>query len=189
MRLKKINAILGLLLMAACLTHIVLEMYHVLSGGEPQAYLKVTARICGMIAILHVLISIGMIFFIHDKKGLGAYPRKNMETLIQRISGLLMIVLLPFHIRISQIISADQERGTGVFILCIAVMVLFYLTVFLHIAVSFTRALITLGVITSRRKKDQLDMTVRVIMGLGFLASSILMTWAYSQLPGTGGGV
>ena len=67
-------------------------------------------------------------------------------------------------------------------------MILFYLTVFVHIALSFTRALITLGAITSRKKKDQLDVVLRVITGLGFLASSILMTWAYSQLLGTGGG-
>ena len=188
MRLKKINAILGLLLMAICLTHIVLEIIDGLSGWEKQTYVAMTARICGTIAIFHVLISIGMIFFVHDKKGLGAYPGKNMGTLIQRISGLMMIILLAIHVRLSQIISAHQEEETGFFILCITVMILFYLTVFVHIALSFTRALITLGAITSRKKKDQLDVVLRVITGLGFLASSILMTCAYSQLPGTGGG-
>ena len=87
MRLKKTNAVLGLLLSAVCLTHVVAEVGNGITHGALQSQNQIIARICGTIAILHVLISCYMLFISHEGKHMNQYPRENASTLLQRIRG------------------------------------------------------------------------------------------------------
>lgn len=191
MKLKKLNAVLGLLLAAVCLTHITLEVYYGTTLKDILKLLKLTAHICGGICFTHALISVYMVFFVHERPKRGtAYPKENIQTLIQRLSAAAMFILLFFHTMLSKMLTTHRENGLWFFIICITVAILFFATVFLHISVSFTRALITLGLITSRETQRKIDRVLWVLMILGFLAASILLTRAYYHLfnlPNTGG--
>lgn len=187
MKLKKINAVLGLLLSAVCLTHVVGEVWNGMTYGALNSQNQILARICGVIAILHILISCYMLFISHEGKRMNLYPRENASTLLQRISGILMIIFLAFHVGVLNALAGHEGRDAGFFILRTAIAILFYGTVFLHISVSFSRALITLGVITSRTTKRRLDRILWVIMGLGFIAASVLITYSYGTFYFNGG--
>ena len=191
MKLKKLNAVLGLLLAAVCLTHVTLEVYYGTTLENILKLLKLTAHICGGICFTHALISAYMVFFVHERpKRSTTYPKENIRTVIQRWSALLMFILLSFHTMLSKMLTTHRENGLWFFIICIAVAILFFATVFLHISVSFTRALITLGLITSRETQRKIDKVVWVLMVLGFLAATILLTRAYYHmfnLPNVGG--
>ncbi len=187
MVLKKINAVLGLLLSAVCLTHVVAEVCNGLNHGSLASINQIIARICGTIAIFHVLISCFMIFISHEGKKMNQYPRENMSTLLQRLSGLLMIFFLFFHIGLLQALADHQGQDLLFFILRTSAAILCYGTVFLHIALSFSRALITLGVLTSRDTKRRLDRILWVILGLGFITASILITYSYGTFYFDGG--
>jgi len=187
MRLKKTNAVLGLLLSAVCLTHVVAEVGNGITHGALQSQNQIIARICGTIAILHVLISCYMLFISHEGKHMNQYPRENASTLLQRISGILMIIFLAFHVGVFNALAGHEGRDAGFFILRTATAVLFYGTVFLHISLSFSRALITLGILSSRETKRRLDRILWVILGLGFIAASVLITYSYATFYFNGG--
>ncbi len=182
MGLKKINAVLGLLLSAVCLTHVVTEVCYVVVGGDVWTHLQIIAKICGAIAILHILISCYMIFISHEGKRISPYPRENMSTLLQRISGFLMILLLFFHVGLAEKLLARQDGSLWFFILNVTAAILCYGTVLLHIALSFSRALITLGALSSRKTQRRLDRILWIVLGLLFIAASILITYAYAKL-------
>ena len=187
MGVKKVNAVLGLILTLACISHIAVQLYAALSHQELGAAAKLPMHICMGAAALHILLSFGMIFFLHEGKSLKTYPKANAGVILQRCSGILMVVLLFFHFRLSKIVLSTGESGMGLFVLCMCVMILFFGTVFLHISVSFTKALVTLGIITERSTKRKIDHILWVVMGIAFLAVSILMTYAYTGLYHTGG--
>ena len=189
MGVKKVNAVLGMILSVACIVHITTQVIFGLTHQELGLLATVPVHICMGTAVLHILIGFGMIFFLHEGKKTSMYPKENVGTILQRGSGILMTILMFFHFKLHKIVlSAGEQQGMGLFVLCMCVMILFFGTVFLHISVSFTRAMVTLGIITSRSTKRKIDHVLWVVMGLAFLASSILLTYAYTNTYHWGGG-
>ena len=134
-------------------------------------------------AMTHVLITV-IIFFFHDSKLKIRYPGRNVRTLLQRISGVLMLVFLFLHIGTGDRLASQADSGTGYYLLNYVSMALFFAMVFLHISVSFSNALVTLGAVESMEKKRTIDRIVWVISGLFFLASTVIVIYGYCTMIG-----
>jgi len=186
MILKKGNAVIALLLITACLTHVVAELVFVISKGKGVSTdsIDFLAGIVMTLAMTHVLVSILIITVFHDNKVKILYPRSNVRTILQRVSGVLMLFFLFLHMHTSARLIAHADAGTGYKLLNYMIMVFFFAMVFLHISVSFSGALVTLGVVESMQKKRMIDRIVWVIAGLFFLASAAIVIYGYCSMIG-----
>ena len=71
--------------------------------------------------------------------------------------------------------SAAEAGAKAPIVLMILIEILFFGTVFTHAATSFSRALITLGLLTSPEKQRRLDKALRIICALMFVICVIVI--------------
>ena len=178
MKIKKINAILSLLTILALLVHVGVILYTYLSFQFNPVPVRMTARAFMLLACLHAVLGMVILFFSSDGIRLDLYPRQNIGTILQRISAILLIPLIVLHINLFKLLTACAECGqwTGFTVLMLT-QPLFYGTVFIHVAVSLTRALVTLGWLSSMEKKIIIDRIVYIVCAVLF----VLTVWVVVQ--------
>ena len=181
MKLKKANAIFGLLTIVLLLVHAGYEMY---------AYIKfiyapfVTAFLSYLVLgalLVHMVLGMSIMMFAHDGADLKAYPKENRSVIIQRGSAIAMMVLVFAHIKAFDIL---QSHFGGIFslILVVVLQAAFFAAVFLHVATSFSKAFITLGWLSTLEKKNAIDRVVSIICAIAFVAILIILTKTYYVL-------
>lgn len=177
MRAKRANAVVALLMIAALLIHVVYEVWSYLAFYYNPLVTKLIAYGFVALVVVHILLSVAIVFGQHDTKELRSYPKKNLRTIIQRVSAVMILLLLPWHIKTGDWI-VTHTGGAALFHVLLVLQVLFYAMVFLHIATSFSRALITLGWLESRRTQRVIDGIVGVVClaGLVFAAVVVIQT-------------
>jgi hypothetical protein len=119
-----------------------------------------------VLVVVHAIISILLGFLGHkgaEKRKCKEYPKLNVSTMIQRISGVLMLILLVLHI-----VGASNYYQPK--ILHAVLHPLFFAIVLAHVAVSVSKAMITLGIGNAKAVKI-VDVAVKVICILTFIAS------------------
>lgn len=177
MRLKKINASLGLLSILLGLIHLGYSVVSYFIYFFDSFWKNLTAYPFMVAVCLHAVLGMMSVFLLKDGTSLGTYPALNKGTMIQRMSAALMIPLLILHIKTYSLIEKSAVSGKLlVFILLVAAQVLFFGLVLAHIAVSFSKALLTLGMITSVSAKTRIDRIVYVVCAVMFIASSYVIT-------------
>lgn len=165
MLLRKINAVLSLFSTILILLHAIFYSVWMLSRGgiaKMSAYLSQTLVV---VMVAHAIISIALAVLSRKgvKKGeYKTYPKMNVATIVQRISGILIILLLSVHIAGS--INHFQPK-----ILHAILHPLFFIIVLAHVAVSVSKAFITLGIGSARAIKI-IDIVAKVISGLTIIA-------------------
>ena len=174
MRIKKINAALGLFAICLLIAHVAYELWSYIKFYYNPVMTKVFGFATAGVCVLHVILSAVIVFKMHDGSRLRTYPKVNIRTILQRASGCGILVCLPVHIFTGGLI-AGHAGGPGLLTLLIAVQLLFWVMVFTHISVSFTRALITLGAVQSRRAQRIIDVIVWCVCGAGFIAASLVV--------------
>jgi hypothetical protein len=118
-----------------------------------------------------------LVFLKSEGSSIDIYPRQNRETMLQRVSAALIFPMLLLHIRAFSLLSAGAEMHlTAAVILILLVEVLFYGTVFTHVAVSFSRALITLGLLASDAAKQKADKAAYVFCAFAFAVCVFAIT-------------
>lgn len=179
MNIKKWNARLSLLTVAMFLIH---EGYH-LYAYTILYYNPILSKFTGYAVVvallLHAILSIISVFVLHDAKSVS-YKKLNIKTVIQRVSAVLIVLLLPLHI-FSFGLLQSSVGGVG-YILTEIAQILFYAAVFCHIALSFSNAFITLGYLTDMRKKRVIDIVVTVICVVMFIAVSVIITSVHTMI-------
>ena len=177
-RLKKINAVLGLLTMILLITH---------SGYMAFCYFIMTypsliRALSWPLAVafcLHAMLAMSLVFMNSDGTSLALYPGYNKSTVVQRISAAVLFPMLLIHLWNYQLLSMIGEAGSKAALFVFAVVeILFFGTVFTHIAVSFSRALITLGLLTSREKQRTTDKAMIIICAALFALTAIAIVRA-----------
>ena len=159
MKLKKANAILGLLTMAILLIHAGYQVIaYVLFLYDPMVT-RILAWATAGVCSLHAVLGMSIVMFRHDGSTAAQYPEANLRTVIQRASAIGMLVMLVLHVKAYDILKS----GTPGLIFAELVQVLFFSCVFAHIATSFTNAFITLGVLSDMERKKKNDRAVWVI--------------------------
>lgn len=179
MNIKKWNARLSLLTVVLFLIHEGYHLYAYTTMYYNPVLSKATSYALAGALGLHVILSIISVFVLHDAKKV-TYKKLNIKTVIQRVSAVLIVLLLLIHI-LSFGLLQSSVGGIG-YILTEIAQILFYAALCCHIAVSFSNALITLGYLTEMRRKRIIDMVVAVICAILFLAASVIITLVHTKI-------
>lgn len=189
MNLKKLNAALGLLSIAAMLLHIGYTVFAYLAFYYHPTLKLLTAVPFMALACLHAVCGMLTVFLQADGTRLDLYPKQNMRTILQRVSAALMLPLLILHLNTFSLLQSSAQAGQWIwFALLMLSQPLFYGTVLTHIAVSVTRGLITLGWLTSTEKQKKIDRTVYVLCGAAFAVSVFVVLRTELAMFLSGGG-
>lgn len=179
MNIKKWNARLSLLTVVLFLIHEGYQLYAYTAMYYNPVLSKVTGYALTGAMALHVILSMMSVFILHDAKKV-TYKKLNIKTVLQRVSGVLIVLLLPLHI-FSFGILKSSVGGIG-YILTEIAQILFYAALLCHIALSFSNSLVTLGYLADMRKKRIIDVIVTVISVIMFIAASVIITSAHTMI-------
>ncbi len=185
---KKINAVLGISIVVLFLVHILYEIFAYLTFYYNPIVTKVIAYAALGAVVLHVFMSIYIVSFVHDRGKGMKYPALNARTLIQRISAVVMTVLIIFHMNTFKLLSQNAKTNLPLFVIVLIVQIIFYASVLLHVAVSASNAMISLGIIASDNARKRTDVIVWIICAVLFAAASfIIVKTQVSMFLGSGG--
>ena len=159
MKLKKANAILGLLAIAILLAHAGYQVVAYLFFIYDPVVTQVLAWMTVGVVALHAIMGMSMVFFVHDGVTVKSYPRANLRTILQRASAIGIMVMLILHIKA----FAIMKSGTLGLIAAELIQFLFFTCVFTHIGTSFSNAFVTLGWLEDMEKKKKIDRVTWVI--------------------------
>ena len=172
MKLKKINATAGLLSAMALLLHVGYTVYAYLAFYYNPALKLLTALPFMVLTCLHAVCGMSAVFLQTDGTRLDLYPRQNLRTILQRISAALILPLLFLHLNTYELLRASAEGGRWLlFTLLMLSQPLFYGVALTHVAVSVTRATITLGWLTGREKQKRIDRIICILFAVVFAVS------------------
>ncbi|MBR6522016.1 MAG: hypothetical protein IKT47_05045 [Oscillospiraceae bacterium] len=169
MGLRKMNAGVGLLVTVLLLAHAIsLAVWMLSRGAVPQMENYLPWILTGA-TVVHALVSIGLMISGHkgtknhkSKK----YPKMNAQTIIQRISGALMVLFTWLHIAGASGIMTPPQAVHAI------VPPLFFILVMVHIAVSTGKAFITLGIGSAKLVK-RADIAVKALCAVVLVADVI----------------
>lgn len=189
MKLKKINAALGLLSIAAMLLHIGYTVFAYLAFYYNPTLKLLTAIPFMALACLHAVCGMLTVFLQADGTRLDLYPKQNLRTILQRVSAALILPLLILHINTYGLLASTAEAGQWLwFALLMLSQPLFYGVALIHVAVSVTRGLITLGLLTSSDRQKRIDRVVYILCGLAFAVSIFVVVRTELAMFLSGGG-
>ena len=98
MKLKKANAVLALLAILIMLMHVGYSVFAYLTMYYNPFLSKLFAWSFMVIACLHAVCGMLAVFLQSDGTRLDQYPKKNLRTILQRVSAALIFPLLILHI-------------------------------------------------------------------------------------------
>lgn len=166
---RKINAGVSLLTTVMLLAHAIILSIHMLSGGSAMKPAGLMGWILMGLVIAHALISMDLIISTYAETGKRkgkSYPKMNVSTIIQRVSGALMIPAIGFHVASAIGAMVPPKMVHAI------VPPLFFAIVLTHVALSTSKALITLGIGNAKFIKIA-DIVVKVICGATLIAGVI----------------
>lgn len=165
--IKKINAIISLLLTVSLLAHLLTMSYSFATGWFNYAVCINLARATGLFACVHVILALIIIFFTHSGTNISCYGKRNVRTIVQRATALLIIAILHLHLSAFNFIGAGMPLDSSQKAVIILTEILFFGSVLAHLSVSFTNAFISLGLIRSEKTE--------IIMNKGSMAVCIIL--------------
>lgn len=176
--MKKINAVLSLLISVLLVVHSIKEMLFISGFTKFSPINGITGVIFTVLFSLHAIISICVFFFSREKNNPTQYASLNIGTIIQRILAVAMLILIHTHFLCVRHQEPDTffavfNTAVGVFI-CSAVLAC---TAFAHSMISFPKALITLGITKSERSRKITETVSRIIFALCGLTCVVLLVY------------
>ena len=162
--MKKTNAAVSLITILLLFVHTAYNTYCYLAFYY-NPVLKIVLSIPLIVCVcIHAVLGMWSVFMNNDAAGADFYHQYNRETCIQRISAALIFPLLILHIKTYGFMTAAAVSSHRILLFLLIVSeVLFNLVVFTHTAVSFSRALITLGWLSSSESKRRIDRLMYII--------------------------
>ena len=164
MKLKKINAALGLLTILFMLLHMGYSVFAYLTFYYNPTLKTVFSAPFMVLVCLHSICGMLTVFMQKDGGRMDLYPKQNLSTVLQRVSAALIFPLLILHINTFSLMRTNAEKGQVFLILIlIAAELIFFASIVTHSAVSLTKGLITLGLLSSAEKQKILNRIIYVI--------------------------
>ena len=139
---RKINAVLSLIITILLMDHAIFNAVWMLSKGSIPKSMETSFIMFGLMYV-HAIISIVLAVLGHkgaEKRKCKEYPQMNISTIIQRISGILLIIFTVLHVLGPVGILQPPKAVHAV------LPILFFTLTMAHVAVSGSKALITLGI-------------------------------------------
>lgn len=177
--IKKLNAVLGLVTILLMLVHVI-SMSLLLNGSiQFHKELIYIAMIFILLFIIHIFVSVVIMFFFNDGSSPMQYPSLNVRTIIQRSTAIIMVIFFHMHFEHYTKTAADGtlifvQPDIGIF-LAEAVLII---TVVMHAAISLPKAFITLG-ITDNEKRMKKIVRVSDIVGIVITLFAIVSLFMY----------
>ena len=173
MKLKKINAALGLLSILCMLLHVGYSAFAYLTMYYNPALKRVFSIPFIVLVCLHAVCGMTIVFTKKDGGRADLYPGKNVRTILQRVSAALIFPLLILHLNTFSLMTASAENGMKVFVVLLMIAeLLFFAAVITHVAVSFSNGFVTLGLLSSGKTKRIMDLTAYAVGAAAFLISA-----------------
>ena len=172
MKLKKINAVLALISILAMILHIGYNIFAYLTMYYNPALKQLTSLPFILFTCLHAVFGMCSIFLLGDGTRLDLYPGQNRQTVVQRISAAFLFPLLLIHLKTFDLLrDLSETKKLMMFVLVILVQIMFYTVAISHAAVSFPRALVTLGILASRESLKHVEKVSFLAGGVLFIAA------------------
>lgn len=170
MILRKINAVLSLFTTILLMVHAISIAFWMLSRGQiiPLGGHTLPNVLIGFFAA-HALMSIIVLATSHKAEknnNVMSHSKLNVQTIVQRISGVLLIVFTFLHIA-----GAKGIITPPAFIHAV-VPTVFYTVTMVHIAVSGSKPFITLGIGNAKFIKGA-DIAIKAICAITLIADII----------------
>ena len=169
MSLRKTNAVFSLISTVLLLGHARSLAVWMLSRGSVPKAPSALPRALTVAFLIHAILSIILIISANKgrRKSSGKhYVKQNRATLVQRISGALMIIFTWLHIAGTVGIMTPPPAVHAV------VPTLFFTLVMAHVAISTSKAFITLGIGNAAFVK-RADLVIKVICAVTLVADVI----------------
>ena len=166
MILRKINAVLSLIVTVLLLDHAIMNAVWMLSFGSIAKTIGFMPWLMTALIALHAFISIDIAIYgivSGNSFKYKKYARLNLPTVLQRVSGILLIVFSVLHI------AGAMGAITPPAAVHAVLVPLFFTVALIHIAVSGSKAFITLGIGNARAIKV-IDIVIKVISGATLIA-------------------
>lgn len=166
---RKINAGLSLLTTCFAFYHAISAAVEMLSKGRIASNETVTSWILLGLMALHAFVSIDLAISAHagiEKRKCKQYPKMNAATMVQRISGCLMIVFTALHVAGAAKLMQPPQIVHAI------LPPIFFTMVLAHVAVSTSKAFITLGIGNARFVKI-VDIVTKVLCVATLIAAVI----------------
>ncbi len=170
--IKKCNAVCSWILTLFLAGHFISMSYSMLTGWYDYAICKMLARGTAAVAVLHIVISMVILLFLNEGTDLGKYPRRNLRVILQRASGLVIIALLHLHVKAFGFIVQGAALSGSEKLWIFLTEFLFFAAIFLHLGVSFSRSLITMGWLSSDTLERRIDRGIWILCGLCFAGTA-----------------
>lgn len=174
MFLKKLNAALGELSILFMLVHIGYSVYAYLTAYYNPLLKNLTAIPFMVLVCLHAICGMLTLFLQRDGGRPDLYPKQNLGTILQRVSAVLILPLLILHINTYTLMKGAAEEGQIVWVVLLMLgEILFFGCVISHVALSLTKGLVTLGILSSEKTKRTLDLILYVLCAVIFVISCV----------------
>ena len=169
MLLRKVNAGFSLFATYLLLDHAIFHAIWMLSQGKVAKTANQLPWILLFVMAVHAMLSIVLAVLGHKgakKCKCNSYPRQNVFTVVQRFSGLAMILFSALHILGTIGVLTPPQAVHAV------LPVLFFAITLAHLAVSGSKALITLGIGNAKVVKT-VDVVMKVLCGATWIADVV----------------
>lgn len=170
MPIKRINSFLSLITSVALLAHIAMACKTLATGWFHPVISNVIPGIVACLVLFHAVLSICILIFVHDGSDLK-YAKNNVATILQRLSAVLIIALLYFHLNAYAHVVSGISLTTIQTVLHIITELLFFAVVITHIATSVPKSFITLGFVSSESK-------IKLIERISYILGAVIMVAA-----------
>ena len=169
MSMRKINAVTSLLSTLLLLVHAITLAIWMLSRGTIVIDTGFMPWVLVGIMVTHALISIDLAISAHsetENHNFKSYPKENIPTIIQRISGIALILFTALHVAGAAGFMQPPQIVHAI------VPPLFFAIALMHTGISTNKAFITLGIGNAKFIKT-LGIVMKVICGTTLIADVV----------------
>lgn len=187
MYLKKINAVSSWVVIGVLLGHLGTMCFSMLTGWYEYSICKGLAYLTAVVTSIHVGISLMLVFFFHDGTDYTRYKKQNRRVILQRVSALLIIALLHLHTKAFGFIVTGMALSGSDKCFILITEFLFFGAIFTHLGVSFSRSLISMGMLRSEDVEKRMDCILGILCGLLQIITMVALTGFIVPWTGFGG--
>ena len=164
--IKKWNAVCSWMLTLFLLGHMLTMSIPMLTGGQDYSDCQILAEGIVATVLIHVVLCIVSYYPRRGILNFHRYRKSNWRLITQRISGIVILILLYPHMRVFHLIISGASFSGGAKFLVLVTEILFAGAAFLHLSVSFSRSMLTLGLLKNDRMEKLVDYVTWIICGL-----------------------
>ena len=164
--IKKWNAVCSWMLTLFLLGHMLTMSIPMLTGGQDYSDCQILAEGIVATVLIHVVLCIVSYYPRRGILNFHRYRKANWRLITQRISGIVILILLYPHMRVLHLIISGASFSGGAKFLVLVTEILFAGATFLHLSVSFSRSMLTLGLLKNDRMEKLVDYVTWIICGL-----------------------